>query len=237
MEEKEISIEEIIDIIKKRRKIIAIITLSFVLISAILSFFIISPKYEASTKFFVGKASGDKEGYSQNDVLMYQTLMKTYSEAIKTNDFIERSIKEANVDLKAKDVLDKLSVVIISDTQILEVKFKSKNAKESKDLISGITREFIEISKDLVPGGNVKVLEKVRIPDKPVSPNKKINILIAFFLGLISSIGLAFLLEILDKTIKTKEQLELELEIPVIGSIPNMEDSKEGHHDNSRKRT
>ena len=43
------------------------------------------------------------------------------------------------------------------------------------------------------------------------------NIAIALLLGLIVSIGLAFLLEFLDNTFKTKEQLERELDIPVIG--------------------
>ena len=50
------------------------------------------------------------------------------------------------------------------------------------------------------------------------------NIAIAFLLGLMVSIGLIFLLEYMDNTYKTKEQLENELEIPVLGVIPNLED-------------
>jgi len=47
------------------------------------------------------------------------------------------------------------------------------------------------------------------------------NIGIAFLLGLMISVGLAFLLEFMDNTFKTKEQLQEILGIPVIGTIPD----------------
>lgn len=201
MEEQLISIEEIIKILKKRRKIIVIITLLSTLASVVLSFFVIEPKYEASTKLFIGKETTEaNQSYSQSDVIMYQTLMKTYCEVIKTNDLILKAAKEANIDLNAEEVLENLSVITIADTQILEVSFKSENAKEARDLIEEITKEFIKISKELFPNGNVKVLQQVSLPEKPVSPNKIINISIAFLLGLIVSVALSFLLEFFHKT-------------------------------------
>ncbi|WP_368245026.1 YveK family protein [Clostridium tertium] len=201
MEDQLISIEEIIKILKKRRKIIVIITLLSTLASVVLSFFVIEPKYEASTKLFIGKETTEaNQSYSQSDVIMYQTLMKTYCEVIKTNDLILKAAKEANIDLNAEEVLENLSVITIADTQILEVSFKSENAKEARDLIEEITKEFIKISKELFPNGNVKVLQQVSLPEKPVSPNKIINISIAFLLGLIVSVALSFLLEFFNKT-------------------------------------
>ncbi len=56
-----------------------------------------------------------------------------------------------------------------------------------------------------------------------MSPNKKMNIAIAFLLGLMVSVGISFLLEFLDNTYNNKEQLEKELDIPVIGTIPKIE--------------
>ena len=201
LEDQLISIEEIIKILKKRRKIIVIISLLSTLASVVLNFFVIEPKYEASTKLFIGKETTEaNQSYSQSDVIMYQTLMKTYCEVIKTNDLILKAAKEANIDLNAEEVLENLSVITIADTQILEVSFKSENAKEARDLIEEITKEFIKISKELFPNGNVKVLQQVSLPEKPVSPNKIINISIAFLLGLIVSVALSFLLEFFHKT-------------------------------------
>jgi len=91
----------------------------------------------------------------------------------------------------------------------------------SRDLVNAVTTQFIKTSTDLIPNGNVKIIESVKMPENPVSPNKKMNIAIAFLLGLMISVGFAFLLEFMDNTFKTKEQLEQILGVPVIGAIPD----------------
>lgn len=224
MEEQVIRLDELFEALKKRWLMIVSITLIATIISAVLSFFIIKPQYEASTKVFIGKDESENQSYNQNDVLMYQKLMKTYSEAIKTKDLIARSLKGTNINIEPKDVLNNLTVVTVSDTQILQIKYKSTNPKEAEAVIEGISEEFIKTSKELVPNGNIKTIEEVELPQNPISPNKKMNIAIAFLLGLMVGVGLAFLLEFLDNTFKNKEQLERELDIPVIGSIPTFKE-------------
>lgn len=224
MEEQVIRLDELFEALKKRWLMIVTVTLIATIISAALSFFVIKPKYEASTKVFIGKDEGDNQAYNQNDVLMYQKLMKTYSEAIKTKDLVSRSLQGTSLELKPEDVLANLTVSPVTDTQILQIKYKSNNPQEAKVVIQELTNEFIKTSKELVPNGNIKTIEEVQLPENPVSPNKKMNIAIAFLLGLMVSMGLAFLLEFLDNTFKSKEELERELDIPVIGVIPTVKE-------------
>lgn len=225
MEEQVISLEEILEVLKKRWKLILIVTLLSTLVSGLVSFFLISPKYEASTKLFIGKeaGAGAVAGYDQNEIAMYQKLMKTYSEAIKTRDLVGRAIKVANSNLTEDEVLQKLTVVTVADTQILQIKIDDKDPNMAATMVQAITNEFVTTSKALVPNGNIKVIETVKVPETPVSPNKKMNIAIAFLLGAMVSVGISFLLEFLDNTYKNREQLEKELDIPVIGTIPYTE--------------
>ena len=225
MEEQVIRLDELFEALKKRWLMIVVITLLATVVSAVFSFFVLQPQYEASTKVFIGKEEGENQNYSQNDVMMYQKLMKTYSETIKTKDLVSRSLKGTSLKLEPQEVLNNLTVVSVADTQILQIKYKSKNPKEAEVVIDEIAEEFIETSKELVPNGNIKIIEAVELPEKPVSPNKKMNITIAFLLGLMVGVGLAFLLEFLDNTFKNKEQLERELDLPVLGSIPDMKDN------------
>lgn len=224
MEEQVIRLDELFEALKKRWLMIVIITILATVVSAALSFFVIKPQYEASTKVFIGKDEGENQNYSQNDVMMYQKLMKTYSETIKTKDLVSRSLKGTSIQLEPREVLENLTVESVTDTQILKIKYRSKNPREAKVVVEEIAEEFIETSKELVPNGNVKVIEAVELPEKPVSPNKKINIAVAFLLGLMVGVGLAFLLEFLDNTFKNKDQMERELDLPVLGSIPSMKD-------------
>lgn len=222
MEEQVISISEILDSLKKRWKLIVVITLCATLLSGVVSFFVLKPQYEATTKVFIGKEEGAEQGYNQSDVIMYKQLMKTYLETVKTKDLIGRALEDVKTELEVKEVLAGLTVTNVADTQILEIKFKGKNPEEARDIVAAVTGEFINTSKTLVANGNVSVIEEVVVPENPVSPNKKMNIAIAFILGLMVSVGICFLLEFMDNTFKSKEQLEREIDIPVLGTIPNI---------------
>lgn len=67
---------------------------------------------------------------------------------------------------------------------------------------------------------NVRVVDTARVPVAPSSPNKKKNLLLALFLGLFGGIGLAFLMEYLDNSVKTSEDIERYAKLPTLGIIP-----------------
>lgn len=220
MEEQVISISEIFEALKKRWILIVSITLVATLISGILSFFVIKPIYETSTKVFIGKEESNLEGYNSNDIQMYQKLLQTYAETIKTNEVVQAAINNTEADLTVSAVKGALTVTPVSDTQILQIKYQNNDPEVAKEILENITNEFVVLAKELVPNGNVRVIEAVQLPEDPVAPNKKMNIAIAFLLGLMVSVGLVFLLEYLDNTFKNKENLERELDIPALGVIP-----------------
>lgn len=223
MEEQVISLSEIFEAIKKRWIMIVAITLAATIVSGVITFFVIDPVYETSTKVFVGKEENDEAAYNTNDIQMYQKLLQTYAQTIKTKDLVSRAISSLSYDLEASNVVGALTVNPITDTQILQIKYQSKDPQEAKDVLKSVTDEFIVTAKELVPNGNVRVIEEVELPENPVSPNKKMNIAIAFLLGLMVSVGIVFLLEYLDNTYKNKDQLERELDIPVLGVIPDVD--------------
>lgn len=223
MNEEYINISEILDALKKRYKIIISITLAFTIIAALVSFFVIKPKYEVTTKLFIGKEQSKTQDFNSNDITMYQKLLSTYAEVVTTNDLVEKAIEKGKIDETAKDVEAGLKVTPRADTQILEISYTGTNKEEAVDIVENITDQFIKESKKLIPNGNIKIIQKAKMPEKPVSPNKKLNILIAFVLGLMVSIGLSLLLEFMDNTYKSKEELEKAVDLPVLGVIPELD--------------
>ena len=220
-----IRIQEIIDSLKNKWQMIVGIALVATIISTVVSFFLIKPKYEASTKLFIGKEVGDtvQNNYSSSDVTMYQNLLKTYVDVIKTNDLVNNAIKDTDIEASSKEILSNLSVEAVASTQILKISYVNTDKKEAKDVVDAIANKFIEKSTELISNANVQIIESVRMPERPVSPNKKLNIAVAFVLGLMIGVGLALILEFMDNTFKDKSQIEKMLELPVIGTIPNEE--------------
>jgi capsular polysaccharide biosynthesis protein len=223
MNDENIQIQEIFEALKKKWQLILSITLAATIIATVLSYFVISPKYEATTKLFIGKDVSSDTSYNANDISMYQKMLKSYADVIKTNDLVDRAFENSGVNLDSNKVLSGLTVTPMTDTQILVISYVSEDKQECKDVVDAISTEFVKYSKILYSNANVEIVEKVKLPEAPVSPNKKLNIAIAFVLGLVVGSGLAIVMSMLDSTFKDKEKLEEILGIPVIGVIPNTE--------------
>ena len=80
-----------------------------------------------------------------------------------------------------------------------------------------VAQQGIEVE---VPRTPVEVVDTAEPPQRPVSPNLILNILISVFLGLAAGIGLAYFIEYLDTSVKTVDDVESYLGLPVLGVIP-----------------
>lgn len=228
-----IDILECLNEIKKNYRNIAIITLSFILIATVYTTFLMKQDYEATVKVFIGKQKfqNTMETYNNEEITLYQRLITTYSEIIKSKNLINKSIKDSKINslkeidekIEYKSVVGSLTVNPISNTQIIEIKYSSKNPQESYDLLYSITENLMEYSKEIYPTVNIKVLEQVNLNNSNLMIKKIIVIGIAFIGGLIVSIGAVVMNMYFNNTFKNKESLEKELGLAVIGAIPDIE--------------
>lgn len=218
-----LDLRDLFEIIRKRFVLIITITLLCTLAAAIFSFFVIKPTYQTDTSLVIGKiAETDKSSLS--DVTMYQQLVKTYAAIASSNSVAQdASNKLGNIDVKT--LTNSITVTPQASTQILDIKALAGSPKQAYDNITAVTDSFIAQAMKIYPTGSIAVMDKAVLPDKPVKPNKKLNIAIAFFIGLMASVGLVFVLEYLDRTIKTEEEVERFLELPVIATIPRYKNS------------
>jgi capsular exopolysaccharide synthesis family protein len=73
----------------------------------------------------------------------------------------------------------------------------------------------------------VRILDRAEAPEEPVRPNPLRNIGLAMLLGGVAGVALAFLLEMLDATVTTREHVEERLGLPFLGIIPTIEREKD----------
>ena len=227
------NISEVLDGIKDKYKNIVLIVLSFLLISSIYNIFFINKEYEANVKIFIGKQKFKNitETYNNEEINLYQRLITTYSEVIKSKKLINESIKGSKMNYlqdKYKNInydllMENLTVNPIANTQIIEIKYKSLNPQQSYDLLYSITENLISYSKELYPNVNITVLEQVRVNLKPLM-NKKLTIIgLGLMLGLIVGIGGIIGVMYLNNTYKNQKSLEEEIGLTVIGVIPKID--------------
>ena len=227
------NISKVLDGIKDKWKNIVLIVLSFLLISSIYNIFFINKEYEANVKIFIGKQKFKNitETYNNEEINLYQRLITTYSEVIKSKKLINESIKGSKMNYlqdKYKNInydllMENLTVNPIANTQIIEIKYKSLNSQQSYDLLYSITENLISYSKELYPNVNITILEQVHVNLKPLM-NKKLTIIgLGLMLGLIVGIGGIIGVMYLNNTYKNQKSLEEEIGLTVIGVIPKID--------------
>jgi capsular polysaccharide biosynthesis protein len=225
-----VELQEYLQILKKRWLLILIITVSAAAVSAGVSFFVIKPTYKSDISIIIGKTDVSIDGKIQagnyNDILMYQKLVKTYSELAKSRTVAEHAINSLGLDMKPTALQGMISVSPKGDTEFLTISVTSRNAEQAMSIANQLAKSLKEVSITVKKMDNVQLLDAAQLPTSPASPRPMLNIAIAFFLGLMVSVGLVFLLEYLDSTVKTQDDIEKLLGVPVIGVIPFVADVK-----------
>ena len=217
-----ISLKDYLIIIKERLWLIILITVSTVVIAGIMSYVVIKPTYQSSTSIIVGKPRATaKENTQYNDVMMYQSLVKTYTEIAKSTLVAQVAYDKLKGKVSANQIQNAITVTSQTGTQILIISGKGKSPEEAYNITNATSQAFVDSAKKIFPtGGDIQAMDKAVMSQNPISPNKNLNIIIAFFLGLMVSVGVVFLMQYLDNTIKTENDIEKYLQLPVLGIIP-----------------
>lgn len=222
--EQEITLDlrEIFQIIRKGLWIILLITITSVAVSGAVSYYLLTPSYEASSTIIIGNYSklSEEYGYDYNDVLMFQQLAKTYGQIAESRTVAEKAAKKLGQDISTQDIQSKITVNIAADTQVLKITATSTSREDAQNTANVLSDTFVEEAMRIFPSGNVQVMDRATYPEDPVSPRPILNMAIAFFLGLMVSLGIIFLKEYLDNTVKSENDIHRLLGIPVIGLIP-----------------
>jgi capsular exopolysaccharide synthesis family protein len=67
---------------------------------------------------------------------------------------------------------------------------------------------------------NVKVTERAQVPDTPITPNTRKDLITAILAGLTLALGLVFGIEYLDDSVKTPDDVTKRLRLPLLGLVP-----------------
>lgn len=227
--EETIDLREYFYIIKKRAWIIALITVLAMITSGIISFFVLSPVYEANTTLIVNTEQSKETNMITGDQLnVTQKLTLTYGEIIKSRAVLDSVIKKLDLNMEYNELEKAINVSPVKDTQIMSVTVQDTNPKRARDIANAIPNVFTKEVKRITKANSVEVIDKAILPENPIKPNKVMNILIAAVLGIMIGLFIVFILEYMDNKIKTPQDVEKYINLPILGVIPNENMSKKG---------
>lgn len=225
-----------IGILKKHFKFIIIITLISTMLSAITTIFFIDPTYQSNISVIIGENQSieDKNtSYpSSYDVVMYQKMVKTYSELLTSKIVLEDVIGNTGLDLTLDDLASMIKIKTTTESEFINITIEGKNADDTTLIANQLPVSLKNISSQIRGVDNVILVDTASRPEKPASPNIIINISLAFVLGLIFSICLVILINYLDQRIKDKNELKEIINLPILGEVPNFSSLNTNNDDN-----
>lgn len=216
--ESTIDLAKLVEILKKNIKLILILPIVCLLISAIITLFFLDDKFQASTQVLVNQKESDSQMMAQ-EVQSNIQLVNTYSEIVKSPRILDKVSKELDRKYSTSELSSMLSVSNQAESQLLNIAIENESGKEAEVIANKISQVFSKEVPDIMNVDNVSILSTADDTTKQVAPKTMVNLIIGLITGLILALLIIFVKEIFDKRIKTEEDVENELEIPVLGSI------------------
>jgi len=222
--DEQIDLRELFGILIKRLWVIVLITIMSVLISGVVTFFLLVPVYETSTTLMVTRAQDITETHLQyQDILISHRLVNTYREITTSNRVLYRVIDALGIEMSADEMRAMVAVTSLRDTEIIKISVENTDPAFASNLANAIAQVFMEEVVEIMRIENVHIIDEAMLPENPVRPRPLLNIALAGVLGFMLGLGLIFLIEYLDNTVKTSESIEKRLNLPVLGVIPSFD--------------
>ena len=220
--EESISLKELFLTFKKRMWLIASITIVAVLITGLVSYFVLTPIYSASTQILVNQSKSEESLYQNYEVQTSLQLINTYSVILKSPRILNEVIGELNLSMSADELNEEITVESESDSQVVNITVEDKSPTMAANIANTTAKVFQKNIANIMNVDNVAILAEATISDNPtpIKPQPILNMLIGLVVGLMVGVGLAFLLEYMDNTIKTEQDIENLFNVPVLGVIP-----------------
>lgn len=232
-------LKEYMSILRKRIWLIAVIVIIACLGSTVKTY-MTTALYNAEAKLIVNQAY-DRQGTNMLDYNLIQTnimVINSYTEIIKSSAILDEVLNAyPDLEYTPEQLASMITVSSANESQVMNLSVQATSYEKAAKTANAVARIFEKEIPSIMQVDNVTILSQAPLERDaaPININPVMSILISFVVGLMLSVGLVFLLEYLDDTFKTEEELERELGLPVIAVIAKIkkEDVKQSIHTTS----
>jgi uncharacterized protein involved in exopolysaccharide biosynthesis/Mrp family chromosome partitioning ATPase len=160
---------------------------------------------------------------------MDKTSIKLHDEVLKEveNLKFERSILFAKEKVLQNTIADFENEALDTNRQELKYMILQRNVETNKKLYDILLSKIKESNIiDNIDVSNIRIVEQALIPKWPVMESKMRNLMLGLIFGLMGGVGLIFFFEYLDRSLRTEEDVQRHLGLPVLSVIPEEVRSK-----------
>lgn len=226
----ELDLKQLVNIFWNKRLHVISIVLIFLIIGTVYTFLFVTPKYKSYTSLVLARSESTKEKetdtstITQTDITLNQKLVSTYSELVKSKNVLREVIKNLNINESEENLKDNITVSAVKDTELIQITVTNYYPDRASDIANEIAKVFTKKVGEIYNINNVYIVDEAERANTPYNINHIKDIVIFIAIGLIVSVGYVLISNLLDTTVKSAEDIEKELGVVALASIPLLKD-------------
>lgn len=226
----ELDLKQLVNIFWNKRLHIISIVLIFLIIGTVYTFLFVTPKYKSYTSLVLARSESTKENetdtstITQTDITLNQKLVSTYSELVKSKNVLREVIKNLNINESEENLKNNITVSAVKDTELIQITVTNYYPDRASDIANEIAKVFTKKVGEIYNINNVYIVDEAERANTPYNINHIKDIAIFIAVGLIVSVGYVLISNLLDTTVKSAEDIEKELGVVALASIPLLKD-------------
>ena len=223
---KQITIADLLKMFLQHIRLIIIVTLVGALLAFLYVNYMVTPMYSTSALILVQNGNSfeseiassnnttiNDEKVNTNDITSSQMLANTCSTLFTVDPDMKSIISGASI-----------SISVVEDSYFLRISSTSPDPHNAANIANLVANTAPHVFKKYFgDAGKVDTVEEASVPSRPSSPDHARYVMIGALLGLVLSLVISFLLEIVDTTIKPGDDLYKQYQIPVFAEIIDFE--------------
>lgn len=219
----EIDLRSLLDYFKKSLAYFILIVAATIFAGSIYTFYLQKPEYKSRATVILSSDRSNSTSITQNEVLTNKNLVDTYTAVVKSHRVLNKVSKRLNLDLDYAKLSKKIEVTAPKETEIIEINAVDADPELAQSIANATSEVFVKEISDLYSVRNVNVLDPALQPTTPYNVNVIRQELLAFVAGIILASAIIFLKFYFDRSVKTAEQIEQYIKLPLVGKIRKYE--------------
>lgn len=201
--EEEYDISELLKVLKKNIVLIISLGLIGLILSSIYTMFIVTPQYSATTQLLVNQKTSEGSSIEATDITKNLQMINTYTELIKGPAILNGAKAALETDLTTKQLGDKIAITSPEGALVFLITVTDPDPYKAAEIANAVADTFQnDIGNIMNSIDNVAITYKAVPNITPISPNTPKNIILGLLTGIVIGIGISFVREFMDKTIK-----------------------------------
>ena len=215
----EIDLKELFDFLKEKIALLLVITIGVCLVGCVYGLFIQKPMYRSYTTVILGSNENNTSSITQNDIALNKNLVNTYAQIVTSRRVLNQVIDELNLNMSYESLKGKINVTALNNTEIIKITVSDRNAIQAKNIANVTANYFSKEVVELYNMNNVNILDSAIEAKNPYNINVAKQFIIYFVVGFVLGAGVLFIIFYFDRTIKSVEQVEQKIKLPILGSV------------------